>query len=577
VTRPKKQRPPAPGAPVDTDRAALGATALAVLLVVIAAVLAPALGAGFVFDDHGLVAGSAIVRGPLSSIWLGTDAPDYLPLTWTTFWLEWRLWGDAPAAYHALNLGLHAAAAVLLWRVLRSLGVPGAWLAAVLFAIHPVAVDSVVWISERKNTLSAVLFLASIAAWLRAEERVERGDGFAWTSLRTASLLLFAAAALAKSSVVMLPLVLLGIALWRRGALRRRDGALTLPFFAVALLAGLTTWWLQRSNAIGDAPMPVRDAGERLGGAGWALLSYAQKSLLPVGVAFVYPDWPVSPASPAFYLPLAAVGAAAFVLWRLRGRPWARAVRYGMGYHALMVLPVLGLVDMSYLRIGPVSNHLQYLALMGPAALAAAALARAGAEARRPGPIAVAVVAVALLGIVSFGRARTFASDLTLWQAAVSDSPGNAFAHKQLAATLGSLGRGAEALDQIEAFGRTTRDAAEGHRARSVRFAFLGRYDEAVAEAREAERLRPDPEFRRDLGRRLVTVGRAGEAIELLEPLVRGAPENVEDRYWLGVALAQAGRGADAAEVLREAARLAPGDEQIAAALASVLGSAPPR
>jgi tetratricopeptide (TPR) repeat protein len=543
----------------------------AALAAVAVAAYVPAFTAGFVFDDHALVVGSAFVRGPFPALWLGSDAPDYLPLTWSTFWLEWRAWGDAAAAYHAANVALHAGAAVLLWRVLRALRVPGAWLGAAVFAVHPAAVESVAWISERKNTLSAVLFLASILAWVRAEDRAAAEGTERWTSARTASLLLFVAALLAKASVVMLPAVLLGIALWRGGRLRRAHAIAIAPFAAVAVGAGILAWSLQRLNAIGDAPFAARGAWERIGGAAWALLGYERTALIPVRLSFVYPDWPVPPSSPAFALPLLAIAAAAITAWRLRGRPWIRATAWAMGTHAVLVAPVLGLVDMSYLRVGPMSNHLQYLALMGPAALGGAALARLERWTGRAGAAALASVLVALLGVASFRRATTFSDDLTLWQTAVREAPGNAFAHKQLAATLASLGRGPEALAEIEAFARTTRDAAERHRARSVRFALLGRYDEAVAEGRQAERIRSDPDFRRDLGRRLVIAGRAGEAIEMLEPLVRGAPENVEYRYWLGIALTIAGRPGEAAAVLREASRLAPGDPRIADALASAL------
>jgi tetratricopeptide (TPR) repeat protein len=545
----------------------------AALSLLAAAAYAPALTAGFVFDDHALVVGSAFVRGPFSALWLGSDAPDYLPLTWSTFWLEWRAWGEAAAGYHAANVALHAAAAVLLWRVLRALRVPGAWLGAVLFALHPAAVESVAWISERKNTLSAVLFLASILAWVRAEDRAAAEGSDRWTSARSASLLLFVGALLAKASVVVLPIVLLGIAARRRGSVRRADALGIAPFVAVALGAGILAWSLQRTNAIGDAPFAARGIWERVGGAAWALLAYERTALLPVRLSFVYPDWPVPTSSPAFAVPLLAIAAAAATAWRLRQRPWVRAAAWGMGYHAVLVAPVLGLVDMSYLRVGPISNHLQYLALMGPAALGGAALARLEARSGRAAG-ALATALVTLLGAATFRRATTFSDDLTLWATAVREAPANAFAHKQLAATLASLGRGPEALDEIEAFARTTRDPAERHRARSVRFALLGQYDEALAEGREAERIRPDPEFRRDLGRRLALAGRPTEAIEMLEPLVRLAPENVEYRYWLGIALTLGGRPGEAAEVLREASRLAPGDPRVADALASALRSA---
>ncbi len=226
-------------------------------------------GAGFVFDDHALVEGSTVLRGPLLDIWLGRGVYDYWPLTWTSLWVDLRLFGVDPAGYHVGNVLLHALTAYLLWRVLLALGVPGAWLGATLFAVHPVAVESVAWISERKNVLSGALFAGSVLTWLRFDESGDRRT-------LAGSLALFLLALLAKTSVVMLPVVLLLLALYRRGRIGRRDLALALPYFALSLALGLVTVWYQWTRAVGEQTGAPRDLAERVGAAGWALLHYAR-------------------------------------------------------------------------------------------------------------------------------------------------------------------------------------------------------------------------------------------------------------------------------------------------------------
>jgi len=524
----------------------------------------PVLSAGFVFDDVPLVQHNSLLRGPLSAIWIGGEGPDYWPLSMSAFWVEWRLWGDAPAGYHASNLALHILASLLLWRVLRALRVPGAPVAALLFAVHPVAVESVAWISELKNTLSALPFLATAIAWNRFDE--ERR----WRSLALAALL-FAAALLAKTSVAPLPLVLLGVCFVRRGRIERRDLEGVAPLAALALAAGLTTLWFQQHVAVAHGWSPERGVLERLGMASRALAFYVETAYLPTRLAFVHPPWPSTPWS---FLPVAGLAAVAGVLWRFR-RTGGRAPLLALGYQTLMLLPILGLIEIAYFRIGPVSNHLQYLALLGPVALAGFALERLGERSRPAGAVATVVLVVAL-GWVTEGRARAFEDELTLWQEAARRSPESPLAHRELAIALAERGRGPEALAELETMARVASDPAERHHARALWLLASGRAVEAVAEGEQAVRLRPDPAFRRDLGVALVKSGRWAEAVQVLDPLVRAEPDVADPWYWLGVALAGSGRLPEAAQALRQACRLSPGDPAMRAALDAVLARSGP-
>jgi hypothetical protein len=520
----------------------------------------PTARAGFVFDDHVLLGEGAPVRGPLWRLWVGTATPDWWPLTWTALWAQLRLWGEAPLGYHAVNVLLHVAAALLLWRALRALAVPGAWLAGLLFVLHPVAVESVAWVSELKNVLSGALFLGSLLAWIRF-------DGGGARRLALLAWSLFLLALLAKASTVMLPVVLLGIPLWRRGRLERRDWVRAAPFFALSLLLGAVTAWFQWNRAIAEPVVP-RGAAERVGGAAWAFLSYLQKAFLPVGLGFVYEPWPVGPASPWFWAPLAVTGALFAGLWALR-RTRARGALFAVSWHALMVLPVLGLVEIAYLHVGPVSNHLQYLALMGPVALVAAGLAvlgRAGGRLAAAGG-AAAVAIAGWLGATTWSRSGTFADDLSLWRQAVTDAPRSAYAAWMYADRLTEADRGREALRELGAFAERAPEGPVRRRARALWLLKSGRVDEAVAEARRAEAERADPAFRVQLGQLLARGGRPAEAIELLAPVVRAWPRYAAARYWLAVALSRAGRPEEAIAELREGLALSPGDERLARAL----------
>ena len=524
----------------------------------------PAFRAGWVFDDHVIILGNALLRGSLWNVWRSTTVYDFWPLTWTGFWAQWQIWGDQAAGYHAVNILLHITVSLLLWRVLEAMRVPGAWLAGLLFAVHPVTVESVAWVSEQKNTLSGALYLITILSWLRMENRPP-------SRRIPICLLLFALALLAKASVVMLPVVLLGIALHRRGTLSRRDWLETAPLFAMAILFGLVNIWFQRENVLMGGWGPARGLWERIGGMGWALLFYQKTAFVPVHLAFLYPEWPVSPASLLFHLPVAVLLAFFSFLWAFRRRiSWAPPVLCALSYHALLLLPVLGLLEIAYFQFGPVSNHLQYLALMGPVALVAYGVTRLSG--RAPGIAFALAAGLALFFSVStYHRASAFRDDVTLWTAVVKDFPGSAFARNNLAAFLLDRERRSEALEQLEAAANVSRDAAERHRYRSQWYLYSGRKEEAAEEARQAIRSGGNREVRHQAARVLGAAGQVGESIEAYRTLVREIPNSSTYSYELGAALARSGRLPEAADVLRRYCGRRPGNPVMEEALALTL------
>jgi tetratricopeptide (TPR) repeat protein len=477
---------------------------LALAIVAMAfAVYLPAMRGGFAWDDSVQITDNPLIRDPagLRRVWFGTEAMDYFPLTLATHWLEWRLWGLHAAGYHAVNVLLHAVSAVLVWRVLVRLNVPGAWLAGALFAVHPVAADSVAWISERKNTLSMPLYLASLLAWLRsqnAEGRTPSAEGTT-REARSAfcvryyflSLALFLLALLAKTSVVILPLVLLLCAWWQRGGISRRDVARSLPFFALALALGLVTIWFQRQNAIHGMTVRSEGAASRLAAAGWIPWFYLCKLLLPTGLCAIYPRWNVNGASMAAYLPLALVAAWLDWLWRHR-KSVGRMPLFAAAYFLIALLPVLGILNMLFTGLSLVADHFQYLAMIGVIALAAAVLARAASARGWPGRagVAVSIGCVAALGALTWNRAGLYGDEERLWQDNLSKNP-SAAVYNSLGVARSRVGRHEQALECFDAAIRLRPDLPEYRVNRAAAFEGLGRFEEAIRDYDEALRLRP--------------------------------------------------------------------------------------
>lgn len=425
--------------------------AVAGIVVALAAVLAhlPSITqGGFVWDDDVLLLNNKLIHADngLEKFWFSTEAPDYLPVTWTNLWLEYRLWGKDPTGYHAVNVLMHAGAAVLLLALLRRLGAPGAFWGALLFAVHPVTVASVAWISERKNTLSILFYLASLI-WFVDHVRTGRWSRYAW------SLAAFLLALLSKASVVTLPVVLWLILWWSgqmdlrrvwayaRSALARaprpavpraelRWALRTLPFFALAAATGLETIWFQKYNVIVDAPMPVVSWAQRIAVAGQVVWFYLYKGLWPLRVTMVYEKWHIDARQWLSYVPTGAAVAVLAAAWLARRRIGG-GVFFALAYFVAILLPVLGFMQMFFHRFTFVSDHLQYLALPATLALAAALAARTAASKprlRRPLILAGALIAAAL-AVGTSHQSLAYRNKEAMWRDVMAKSPSCALAY----------------------------------------------------------------------------------------------------------------------------------------------------
>src|ERR1035438_268416 len=520
----------------------------------------PAIHGNWLWDDVGLVAGNESLRSlrGLWDIWFWSPSYDYWPMSSTVFWAEWHLWGDRPAAFHAVGLGLHLLSALLVWRVLGKLGLRWAWLAALVFTIHPLAVESVAWISETKNTLSLLFFLLSLSAYLDYD-RTGRRSGHVF------SILCFLAAMLSKASVVMLPVTLLLYCWWRRDRISWNDLARLAPHLAIALVLGLAAMHFQSAHAPVDPAVDSRGPITRLVGAETAAVFYLGKVFCPVALIPIYPRWALDKSWP-FALLSGTFLAAALWLMCARRSGWGRHALLGFGFFLLNLLPALGFARMTFMNISWVADHFVYLPMIGMIGLFVL-----GAEAchrRLPAfqqPF-LSFAVIALCGLLACGSrlcAAHWEGAEALWSYTIDRNPGAWMAQFNLAAEIHKVpGRLAEAIAHYEEAVRLKPDFAEAHNnLGSALESIPGRLNKAVAHYGEALRLRPGfAEAHNNLGGALEAMpGRLDDAIAQYVEALRLKADFVQARLNLARVLGKMpGRLDEAIAQYGEVLRLRP-------------------
>jgi tetratricopeptide (TPR) repeat protein len=561
------------------------------LFLAVVVVFSPSFVAGFIWDDDAMLTRNSLIRGPLSNFWFTTQPIDYFPLTYSSLWVEWRLWGMNPTGYHITNVVLHALSCIILWRAFIRLKISAAWLAALLFAIHPVNFESVAWIAERKNVLAMFFYSITVWAFVRFVQSRER-------RFYIVSLLAFLLSLLAKPAAAPWPMAALVIAYCCERTvsgtttlnLRKRlkkYSIWTAPFFATTILLSVATVAFQYGNAI-TADVRTRfdaDILTRLARAEVDVWFYLSKAIVPYPLLFVYPKWSFSNRLLAL-VPCALLIALFVILLKFR-RSWSKVGLFAVAYYVLLLTPVLGFFNIYFQRYSYVADHWQYFALPAITVLIAFYLKKARLH-YFAGPALVLIFAS-----LTFMRCGAFHDSDSVWQDTLAKDPKCCLALNQLAVNCTAAGKLEEAtnyyfhsleLDPNEAqthvnlgYCQVLMEKADDGIAQigeairidpSFSYAYYylglalrkqGKIDEAIAGFREAIRLNPTfaPSYD-ELATTVWSLGQRDEAISLLRHALVKEPDDVGALIHLGNFLTDIGKSDEGLPFLQKAIALEP-------------------
>jgi tetratricopeptide (TPR) repeat protein len=489
------------------------------IFVAVLVAYSPALRGEFLWDDDGHVTKPELRSvGGLIRIWTELGATQqYYPLLHSAFWFEHKLWGDSVVGYHVVNVLLQATNACLLWVILKRLQIPGAYLAACVFAFHPVHVESVAWITELKNTLSLGFYLAATLLYLRFDET--RDDrAYTW------AFVLFIAGLLSKSVVATFPAAMLVIIWWKRGRISwDNDVRPLIRFFAVAVIAGCVTAFLERKLIGAEGEEFELTWLQRLQLSGRVVWFYLSKLFWPTQLTFIYPRWELD-RSPAWYWAfLGSLVALALVFWLLRNR--TRAPLAALLLFVGSLVPVLGFFNVYPFRYSFVADHFQYLPSIAIIVLVCAAVAAIG----RTVEVSAGVVLVIALGVLTWRQAHMYRDVQTLYLTTLERNPQCWMAHTNLGVYYVNHGRADDAKAQYEAALAIRADDPEALSNLGSLHAEQGRPLEAIAYLERAAKAKPQSAaIRINLGNALVAANRIDDAVAAYEQAIRLDPDNLD-------------------------------------------------
>ncbi len=555
-------------------------TLVGVGIIVAAAFLAylPSLNGGFIWDDKELyLTQNPLIKAAdgLFRFWCTAEAWDYYPISNSSLWIEWRLWEMHPMGYRLTNLILHIAEALLIWNILRKLCIPGGFLAGIIFALHPVNVESVAWISQRKDMLAVLFFLLSILWYLKVQKASGNGhretesdfihpssfilhplslNAWYWLSLAG-----FVSAMLGKGSAVVLPVFLLGI-IWRLRRVTRHDLMRIGPFFGVAVMLSAVNVWFQRHGS-GEV-IRSADFTERLLGAGGVVWFYLYKAVLPINLLFIYPQWRIEAGNLAWWLPLAAFVFVTIFLWLYR-KSWGRGIFVAWVFFCAALVPAMGFTDIFFMRYSLAADHYQHIAIIPVIALLAAGFglwhSRLRGAAHRAAT-ELAVVAAVILAVLTFLQSSQYSDEITLYTATLRKNPSSWMLHNNLGNLLWQEGRVDEALAEFEESLKLNPNYPQVHDSLGAALLHTDRRQEGIEHIREALKLKPtDSEAHYLLGNVALEEGRLEEAIDYYRQALSARPDFPDALNNLGLALVRAGRPGEAIESYQAALKIDPG------------------
>ena len=532
--------------------------ALAIALVLVTlAVYIPAMRAGFIWndDEQGSLVGNVVLqeRG-LYRVWFTTESINYWPVVWTSYWLEYQFWELDPTGYHVVNVLVHAANALLIWRILLFLKIPGAWLAALLFAVHPVNVESVAWVTQRKNLLCLFFFLLTSISYLRFTDDGRR----AWYGLAAVT---FVLAMLSKGAAAPLPMVLLLCVWWRRGRVTVNDVKDSVLFFVIAAVISLIEIRFQYLHAIGEDVVRDDRFLARLVGAAWVVGFYLYKAVLPINLSFVYPRWQIDLANWLSYVPGLLLLAVVVLSFRYR-RKWGRALLYALGYCILMLLPVLGFFDIYFMKYSFVADHYQYLSIIAIIALIVAVGRQVLQRFASNGEWLASVVSlpvVVVLFSLTWQQSLLYQSSESIWRDTLDKNPKAWMAHNNLGTMLELQGKRDLAIYHYRQALIIKPDHIKAYNNLGNALAAQGDYEGAVEQFHKALALMPrNARAHINLGNVRLAQGRLDEAIEHYEQVLAFDRTLTDAHNNLAVAFMRGGRVPEALKHYEEVSRLEP-------------------
>ena len=511
--------------------------ALFVLSLAAATIMAyrPAWNGGFLWDDDAYITNNELLTAPngLRRIWLSFDSPSqYFPLTYTSFRIERALWGLNPSGYHWTNIFLHVANALLVWRLLARLKLPGAWLAAAIFALHPVQVESVAWITERKNVLMGFFFLLTLFAWIAFTDESTRRP---WR-FYVLAMILYALALSAKTTACTLPAALLLILWLQKKPIGKRRLIQILPFLILGFSMGLVAVWWERYHQGTHGPLFALSSLERTLVASHAVWFYLGKLLCPSNLIFIYPKWTIAATRALDYTWLLAGVALCFAIYLAR-RYLGRGVEVAAVFFVATLSPVLGFIMLYTFRYTFVADHYQYLACIAPIALFSAGTANlAGVFTRaRPFILSAAACAAAVLWALTWRQSAMYGDIEALWRTTLAKNPNCWMAHNNLGIVLFQKGEIDEAVSHYRITLNLQPDFWDADYNLGTALLKKGEIEEAIAYCTRAVTIAPnDPDAQVALGNSLAQKERVDDAIAHYKKALAIRPDYFIAHYALG-------------------------------------------
>jgi protein O-mannosyl-transferase len=533
----------------------------------------PAWHGGFLWDDDDYIIKNELLTASdgWQRIWFSLDSPSqYFPLTYSTFRIEHALWGLNTTGYHWINLLLHVGNALLIWAVLARLKVPGSWLAAAIFALHPVQVESVAWITERKNVLMGFFFLLTLVAWIAfVDERTRRR----WL-VYCLALVCYVLALSAKATACTLPAALFLILWLQKKSITMRRLIEIVPFVVLGIGMGLLTiWWERYHQGTNRGLFTFLGPTERILVASRAVWFYLSKIFWPSNLTFIYPKWNISPTNFIDYIWLLA-GLAACVAIYFSRRYFGRSVEVAAAFFVATLTPVLGFIMLFTFRYTFVADHYQYLACIGPIALASAGIVNLSDKFAqyRAVIVSVALLVVAGLGMLTWRQAATYTDIETLWRTTLARNPGCWMAHTNLGLVLLQQGKLDDGIAHYRSALQMQPDSWDAEYNLGTALVRKGQVDEAIQHCERAVAMRPtDPDAQVSLGDALLRKGRIDDAIEHYQKAMMAHSDHFLARYGLCQALLEKGELDGAIQVCRSALELWPLDVDCQTTLAIAL------